>query len=298
MFGSIGKLICAALAVLCFGYSGVCLFTNTDKKADAIVEVKDCNVHPENEGKIVMLKGKLTYNNGITEDPETGVRVKTPCLVRLTEMYQYKPSSTDQKTRIMTRDWYKDGIPSFTDKYKKHYSNPSFPSDVPRNKDFACELTVNNGNLKIDAAFAKVLSYGKYVTFKDTYSNNMKRVSGLPSKKLPKDFVNGGNVYYRSYNGTTSAAFVAKVKANKVPPRIGDVRITYKAFQWNDNMPEFTVIGQQKNGKIMKNDGSFFYDYRIEDQDQLKREVRSSNRAAMFGALVCGVLLAAAALFI
>jgi len=288
MFGSIGKLICAALAVMCFGYAGVCLFTNTDKQANAIIEVADCNVHPENEGKIVMLRGKLNYGNSITEDPELGVRVKTPVLVRTVEMYQNVPSnSSNEKTRIRNYAWDSRHHPGFTDKYNRHHSNPNMPEGVPKADTFAAALTVGNGNLKVDAAFTKVLSYGKYVTFKDTYTSLMKNVTRLPSKKLPAGFVNKGDQYYRSYNGTNSNA-----------PRVGDVRISYQALKWSEDLPEFTIIGLQKDGKVLKEKDSFFYDYRIEDRAQLQREVRSSNRSAMFGAIVCGAILAAIALFI
>lgn len=297
MFGMIGKIICAGLSVLCFGYSGMCLFTNTDKKAASIIEVADCNVHPENEGKLVMLRGKLTYNNTITEDPELGVRIKAPILKRHTEMYQYYPDSTSSQKKDMRMGWKTNGVASFEDRYKHHYSNPTFPSDIPRGKDFASDITVNNGNLKVDAEYVKVLSYGKYVTFKDTYTSNMKTVTNLPSKKVPKGFVNTGKSYYKPYDGS-DVLFLDKFRAGRRSNKVGDIRIYYTAYKWTDDLPEFTVIGLQENGKILKKEGSLFYDYRIENQEQLAREVRTNNRSAMFGALFCGAILAALALFI
>lgn len=287
MFRMIGKIICAALAVLCFGYAGVCMFTNTEKQAASVVECKDFNVHPENEGKLVMMRGKLTYKGEITEDPELGVRIKSPILQRHTEMYQYIPSSSDEKTRIANVGWSKDGHASFTDKYKHYRSNPTFPS-VPRTRDFASDLTMENGSLKIDADFVKALSYGQYVTFKDHYEHNMTGVTKLPSKKIPEGFKNLGNQYYRFQSD----------KDTKPNNRIGDVRIRYRAFKWNTNLPEFTIIGRQKGDKLYREDGALFFDYRVEDDKQLEREIRKNNRNAMFGALFCGVLLALGALFI
>ena len=43
---------------------------------------------------------------------------------------------------------------------------------------------------------------------------------------------------------------------------------------------------------------SAFFDYRINDLQELKRELRSSNRYAMMGSFVYGLMLAAFALFI
>lgn len=297
MFSMIGKIICAALSVLCFGYSGVCLFTNTSKQAAAIVESTDCNVHPENEGKLVMMKGKLTYKGQITEDPELGVRIKSPILQRHTEMFQYVPSSSDEKSRIANKQWDKNGHASFTDKYKRHHYNPSFPSDLPRSKDFACDLTMENGNLKIDGDFVKALSYKKYVTFKDHYEHNMTGVSRLPSKKMPEGFKNIGNQYYRLYSHEDAAA-VAALQRGKPVNQIGNIRIRYEAFKWNDALPEFTIIGIQKGDKLYREEGAMFLDYRVNDEKHLERELRSNNRSAMFGAAFCGVLLALAAMFI
>lgn len=287
MFRMIGKIICAALAVLCFGYAGVCMFTNTEKQAASVVECKDFNVHPENEGKLVMMRGKLTYKGEITEDPELGVRIKSPILQRHTEMYQYIPSSSDEKTRVAEKGWHKDGHASFTDKYKHYRSNPTFPS-VPRSKDFACDLTIENGNLKIDGDFIKALSYKQYVTFKDHYEYNMVSVSRLPSKKLPEGFKNLGNQYYRFQDKDDL----------KPSNRIGDVRIRYQAFKWKDDLPEFTIIGVQQGDKLYRKDGALFFDYRIEDEKHLEREIRSNNRSAMFGAALCGVILSLIACFI
>ena len=54
----------------------------------------------------------------------------------------------------------------------------------------------------------------------------------------------------------------------------------------------------QKGDKLYREDGALFFDYRVEDDKQLEREIRKNNRNAMFGALFCGVLLALGALFI
>lgn len=297
MFGMIGKVICAVLSVLCFGYSGVCLFSNTDAKAAAVVEAKDYNIHPENEGKMVMMRGKLTYNGTIVEDPDLGVRVKTPILQRHTVMFQYIPSHTDEKLRTAQKGWDSKSHPSFTDKTGRRFNNPYFPSDIPKDKLFACDLTMENGNLKIDADFIRALSFGKYVYFKDTYNSYMVNVTNLYTKKLPEHFVNLGNSFYRYHQAKDNSIF-DKISIGKRDSRVGDIRISYKAFKWNDNLPEFTIIGKQENGKLLSKEGSFFFDYRINDLSELQKEMRSNNRYAMFGALGCGVILAALALFI
>ncbi|MDO4204137.1 MAG: hypothetical protein Q4D07_06575 [Selenomonadaceae bacterium] len=297
MFGLIGKAICAVLSVLCFGYSGVCLFTNTSKQAESIVEAVDYNVHPENEGKLVMMRGKLTYKGTITEDPELGVKIKSPILQRHTEMFQYIPSSNDEKVRTAKKGWDKNSHPSFDDKYKHRYNNPPFPEGIPRTKDFACDLTMGDGNLKIDSDFVKALSYRQYVDFKDYYDHKMVGVKKLPSGKLPEHFRNLDNSYYRSHRSEDNS-ILEQPSLGKRDSRIGDIRIYYKAFKWSDDLPEFTVIGLQKDGKLLRQEGALFFDYRINDLQELKREMRSSNRSAMFGSFVCGLVLAAFALFI
>jgi len=298
MFGMIGKIICIVLSVACFGYSGVCLFTNTDKTVDSYVEVTDYNVHPENEGKLVMMKGKLTYNGEPVVDPDTGVKLKAPLLQRNTQMFQYIPSGTE-KYRTSTTGWEKNAVPTFTDKYDRKHINPSFPSDVPKSKDFAVDLTMENGNLKIDGEFVKALSYKQYVTFKDHYDRNLVNVVKLPSGRIPSGFKNMGTSYYRFHNSSDNSIFDVLTLTKKAKnSKVGDIRIAYKAFKWDNNLPEFTIIGVQQNGKLMKKDGSLFYDYRIDGDKELKREVRKNNRSAMFGAGVCGVILAVIALFI
>ena len=42
---------------------------------------------------------------------------------------------------------------------------------------------------------------------------------------------------------------------------------------------------------------SAFFDYRINDLQEPKRALRSSNRSATMGSFVCGLVLAALALF-
>lgn len=299
MFGMIGKVICMALSVLCFGYFGFCLFSNTDKQVDSYVSVTDYNVHPENEGKLVLMKGKLTYKGELLEDPDTGVKIKSPILQRNTEMYQYIPSSSDEKTRYANKGWDKNGHASFSDKYGRRHSNPTFPSDIPRTKDFALDLTMENGNLKIDADFIKALSYGQYVTFKDHYEDNLRNVINLPSKKIPAGFKNLGNRYYRLHSKDDDSIFeTLQITKRASDPRIGDIRIAYKAFKWNNNLPEFTIIGYQKDGKLWRKEGALFFDYRVDGDKELKREVRKNNRNAMLGAGFCGVILAILAVFI
>lgn len=296
ILGKAGKVVCGGLAVACVCYGISCIFTNTEKKVDAIVEVKDWNVHPENEGKMVMMKGKLTYNNTILEDPDVGVRVKTPILKRITEMYQYYPDGSNQKS-TMRSGWKTTRIANFKDLHKREYSNPVFPIDVPKSKDFAVDLTMNQGNLKIDAEFVKVLSYGKYVNFKDTYKDNIKNVSKLPTVKLPKGFVNTGNSYYKPYDGR-DPFFYNKFTRGFKNSKVGDVRIYYQAFKWREDLPEFTVVGLQKDGKLLKQADSFFFDYPVTDKEQFGQEVKSQNHWAMVGALGLGVILAAIAYFI
>lgn len=276
----IPAVICFCLSLLAGGWGIVNLFTN-DKPPEYIV-VEDRNNHPENEGKFVLMTGTPTYK-GFVEDPIFGVKVKSPLLQRHVEMYQYLYNGTSEKA-TMYKGWSSKHQAAFTDRFKRHYSNPAFPEKL-RSEDFGGELTFNNGSLKLDKAYATKLGYGSYVDFKDSYARNLRPVNKLSSNKLPANYINKGDSYYLpknpAYQGTA--------------PQIGDVRITYKGLILKD-LPEFTIIGKQVNGVISYGDNNHLVD-QVMGEDDLKRFYRSSSRTAFFGAIICAVLMAGAGIY-
>lgn len=156
-----------------------------------IVQVKDCRIHPENEGKIVMMTGKLTFE-GVTQDGQTGVRVKAPVLRRIVQMAQYDKENTEKSNRIEAL-WTEEQLPQFTFNGKT-YKNPAFPL---RSRDFVSPVTFNDGNLSISTAFVKKLFMEKYEGFSQSYAKNMKAVVKIPEKNLEKGFESKGHMLYK-----------------------------------------------------------------------------------------------------
>lgn len=235
-----------------------------------IVQVKDCRIHPENEDKIVMMTGKLTFE-GVTQDVQTGVRVKAPVLHRIVQMAQYDKENTEKSNRIETL-WTEEQLPQFTFNGKT-YKNPAFPL---RSRDFVSPVTFNDGNLSISSAFVKKLFMEKYEGFSQSYAKNMKAVVKIPEKNLEKGFESKGHMLYKK-------AYEKNV--------IGDLRIFYKGFSLKD-LPEFTVIGRQEEGQVTAYDQvSKIYDRVVTAEDLIKEERPEGKFAALGTACLAIIFL-------
>lgn len=276
----IPAVICFCLSLVCGGWGIFNLFTN-DRPPEYVI-VTDHNAHPENEGKYVLMTGTPTYS-GFVEDPQFGVKVKSPLLQRKVEMYQYLYNGTSEKA-TMYKGWSSKYQSAFTDRFKRRYSNPSFPENL-RSEDFGGELTFNNGTLKLDKEYSPKLGYSSYVDFKDSFARNLRPVTKLQAYKLPENYINKGNSYYLPKNPEYQGS----------NPQIGDIRITYKGLILKD-LPEFTIIGKQVNDVIKYADNGHLVDQVLTD-DELKRFYRSTSRSAFFGALFCSVLLLGAGIY-
>ena len=269
-----------------------------DSNAPDFVTVQDCNVHPENEGKYVMMIGKPTYDGKVVEDPVFGVKVKTAALKRVVEMYQYQKNGPADKP-YMTRDWSGKSEGGFEDRYGKRYSNPSFPY---RSEDFGGELSFNNGTLKIDKDYAPKFTYSSYVDFKDSYPRSVVPVKKLYSKKLPAGYVNRGDYFYKASEGNTARNILDSGNRtdnfvnSKAAAHIGDIRVSYKALSVK-NLPECTIIGKQVNGVLIHDDRSKLVDSRL-SLDEIKKAYRTSSRMAFMGSIVCAIICFAIGMYI
>ncbi len=275
-----------------------------------VVEVKDFNVHSKNEGKIVMMVGRPTYN-GTVEDPAFGVKVNAPMLMRKVEMFQYLKGGPADKP-FMDKGWSEKLQPTFEARTMKEYNtknaadgfimrkiggkftNPNFPAGI-KSENFGAELTFNNGNLKLAKSFATKFGQSNFIYFENKdYVKSLASVGNLPDGRQPKNFVNQGNMYYLTDNGSTASAILdSGVRRDVIHDmdaleKIGDVRVTYKAFLAK-NFPECTIIGKQVNGVIQDNDDARFID-RVMTKDELKKLYKSGGRSAAIGAIICALL--------
>lgn len=289
-------LVFLAFSVFLVGLGFKFLFFNSD--APDFVTVQDCNVHPENEGKYVMMIGKPTYDGKVIEDPVFGVRVKTAALKRIVEMYQYQKEGPSDKP-YMTRGWSSKSEGAFEDRYGKRYSNPSFPY---RSEDFGGELSFNNGTLKIDKDYAPKFTYSSYVDFKDSYPRSILPVKKLYSKKLPDGYVNKEDYFYKASEGNAVANVLDSgnrrdnLRNSKVAAHIGDIRVSYKALSVK-NLPECTIIGKQVNGVIIHDDRSKLVDSSL-SLDEIKKAYRTSSRMAFMGSFICAMISFAIGMYI
>lgn len=265
------KGACIALGLACFGASYY-LYNNFINPPE-IVEVTDNNYHMENTDdgsgtvKLVMVQGKIKpkENNG---DSLTGLKVKYPVLQRKVEMYQYFLEGDKPMMGFKDRP-----IKSFKDSKGHEWSNPAFPSNI-KTLTFYNDFVLGDGNLPVSS------KYLERELDKEKYSKSFYYLKNLPKDANIKDFEWKGNQY---------------VKPSKNKNRIGEVRIYYKVLNYAE-LPELTIIGQQKNGKVNRTNA----DCRFYDRPVTMEEIRKTYKddaphaalaAALFGAffIVLGV---------
>lgn len=252
---------CIALGLACFG-AGYYLYNNFINPPE-IVEVKDNNYHMENTDdgsgtvKLVMVQGKIKpkENNG---DSLTGLKVKYPVLQRKVEMYQYFLEGDKPMMGFKDRP-----IKSFKDSKGNEWRNPAFPSNI-KNLTFYNDFVLGEGNLLISS------KYLERELDKEKYSKSFYYLKNLPKDANLKDFEWKGNHY---------------VKPSKNKNRIGEVRIYYKVLNYAE-LPELTIIGQQKNGKVNRSNADCrFYDRPVTMEEIRKTYKDDAPHAALAAAL-------------
>ncbi|MDO4204143.1 MAG: TMEM43 family protein [Selenomonadaceae bacterium] len=249
--------ILIAVGIACFGV-GYYLYNNFLNPPEIAV-VSDNNYHVENTDdgsgtvKLVMVKGKLKVKEPV-EDDSTGVKSRYPIMKRVVEMYQYFPDG--EKTMM---GWKDHQIKSFKDSKGREWKNPDFPSGL-KSKTFYHDFLLGEGNLPISHRFLQ------QKLDKEKYKDSFYYLKNLPKECRVKDFEWKDSYYLKSAG-----------KKN----RIGDVRIYYKVLKYDD-LPELTILGQQKNGKVIySNDDCRFYDRDVTMDEIVKTYTQDSPHAAL-----------------
>lgn len=256
---------CVAIGIACLGASYY-LYNNFINPPQ-ITEVKDNNYHRENTDdgsgtvSLVMLKGKVTPSNELLEDDKTGVKTKYPILQRKVEMYQY--FLKDDKPMM---GWKETPIKAFKDKNGKEWKNPSFPSYL-RSNTLYHDFHINKGSLAVSSKFLK-----KDLDEKK-YEKSFYYLKNLPKETRLKGFEWKGN-HYLSPSGYKN--------------HIGDIRVYYKVLN-HEELPELTIIGQQKNFKVnSSNRDCRFYD-RAVTMDEIRKTYKEDAPHAALAAVLFGV---------
>lgn len=256
---------CVAIGIACLGASY--FLYNNFINPPQITEVKDNNYHRENTDdgsgtvSLVMLKGKVTPSNELLEDDKTGVKTKYPILQRKVEMYQY--FLKDDKPMM---GWKETPIKAFKDKNGKEWKNPSFPSYL-RSNTLYHDFHINKGSLAVSSKFLK-----KDLDEKK-YEKSFYYLKNLPKETRLKGFEWKGN-HYLSPSGYKN--------------HIGDIRVYYKVLN-HEELPELTIIGQQKNFKVnSSNRDCRFYD-RAVTMDEIRKTYKEDAPHAALAAVLFGV---------
>lgn len=253
--------LCLAVGLALFGVSYY-LYNNFINPPE-IVEVKDNNYHMENTDdgsgtvKLVMVKGK-PKPQGAVEDLTTGVKVNYFILQRKVEMYQYFLEGEKPMMGFQDR-----AIKSFKDSQGREWKNPAFPSDI-KNQTFYYDFLLGEGKLPVSSKYLEI------ELDKKKYSKSFYYLKNLPKNTSLKGFEWKGNQY---------------VKPSKNKNRIGEVRIYYKVLNYAE-LPELTIIGQQRNGKVNRsNMDCRFYDRPVTMEEIRKTYSQDAPHAALAAAL-------------
>lgn len=268
MNGKIIKYLSVAVGLLLYG-AAFYLYDNFTNMPD-IIYVADGNFYKENnadenENKFVMVRGKIAPI-GMAEDKLYEVKAPYPIMLRKTEMYQYFQEEKDGSKRNM-RGWQDHKIKSFTDEKGQKFENPQWPSEYSGPKFFYTDVSVNGGNLPVSRDFIRDL--WKNEEFKDRIGY----LKNLSQKKVPKGFVHKGNHFL-------------KESGNKY--HIGDIRIYYKAFNYKKDLPEFTFIGRQINGRLKMNDRDCRVFYKPMELEDIRKTYNEDAPHAAMGAVLFG----------
>ena len=218
-----------AVILVIVGFSS----TNTSKQTDAVskaVYAEDGKVLPENEGKIVIVPGKLEAVNPLV-DEITGVELPGVIAKRTVERYE-KVSNSDEDGTYYTLEW-KNTILAKDNEFN------DIVSSVLTAEAKVGEFVIDNNALhhvavgkpfnNFDSQALHQKGYGIHTKTGTTY---ISKIDFMPEGH--EDYshsmqYNGRKVYYRDYEN--------------IP------RISYVTQRVESG--EYTFIGRQQNGKLM-----------------------------------------------
>ena len=240
-----------------------------------LVEVENAKVLPENEGKLVFVRGKLEPAEAPQTDPEFGVKLKTVAMIRFVEMYQW-----DEETEVEEDD---DGNTTTHTYYVKRWANKLINSDSftsskknPKEKPFKSIF------------YSEGTTVGDYVPTKNMMEElKLKTVFTELSEEVAEKhgFFIADEKYYTNMKTQN--------------PRIGDIRISF-LYITSEESPNVSILAKQSGNTFdvfptKKADTSSQWDKGMNkmwlkdmDREQLAAELFSSTKSMKQG---CAIFL-------
>jgi len=188
---------------------------------DVYVDVKSDKVDKENNDKLIVTSGKLDFGEETLTDETFNISIKTPTLVRVVEMYQWKEEveeDEDRTTYNYTKVWSKELIDSSKFNQSGSHTNPT---TMPYEEFSAYAKELKVGAYKLSSIFSSQVSTNK------TYSN-------LEEAKIPEGYKVNGN-------------YISKVE-DEEKDSIGDIRISFQYADYSN----VTVMGKQHEDTIIE----------------------------------------------
>ena len=208
--------------------------TNTSKQTDAIskaVYVENGKVLPENEGKIVIVPGKLEAATPLV-DEMTGVKLPGVIAKRTVERYEKVQNSDEDNEIYYTLEWKntilgKDN--EFSDVVSSSLIAEAKIGEFTIDNNALHHVAVGKPFTDFDSQAVHQRGYTIHPTTSVTYISKMDFMPAGNEKFNSSVQYNGRKVYYMDYENMPRISYVTQ----------------------REESGEYTFIGKQQNGKIM-----------------------------------------------
>ena len=223
--------------------------------AEKVVEVENAKLLEENEGKLVLISGKMETDS-ILEFKDQGVKVNSPILKREVEMYQYLRD--DNNPDMIIRRW---------------------SSDIPEKllRDVKDNMVYENPTqeLESDEVYGDV-KVGEFVIGSDA-------IKLIPVNEVVKEF----DPMPAGYRVDNDTFLTNEVKDNT---KVGDYRMEFKYLDL-EKTDEYTFIGMQKEGKLeeykLDTGKNILQNFKGNlNKDAVVKEITSSENTSLYTSLV------------
>lgn len=223
--------------------------------AEKVVEVENAKLLEENEGKLVLISGKMETDS-ILEFKDQGVKVNSPILKREVEMYQYLRD--DNNPDMIIRRW---------------------SSDIPEKllRDVKDNMVYENPTqeLESDEVYGDV-KVGEFVIGSDA-------IKLIPVNEVVKEF----DPMPAGYRVDNDTFLTNAVKDNT---KVGDYRMEFKYLDL-EKTDEYTFIGMQKEGKLeeykLDTGKNILQNFKGNlNKDAVVKEITSSENTSLYTSLV------------
>lgn len=224
----------------------------------------------EDPGDIRAATGPIRVLEG-AKDPDFGISVDSPVLIRKVEMYQYV-----LRGNTVSKDFSETHEPDQTVTEfgsERRLSNPLFPSE-PKSKVFCGSAEIGDSGLLLSEELLKTLGFGSYINF-----------SSQPGK-LPVAVGDGGKVF-----GLVPIDDMTYGTGGGDYWEVGDLRVTWYMVDPEDLAEVYTAVGVVQDGVI--GDGehmSALYDREV-DRDAAVEEYVTGDRKAGIGLIAVGAVV-------